>query len=391
MSVRHGRHELPGWRGYLAESLDRSGQGPQPLGVAPSRPGATRRAAFGALALCALTGGAVVSYTGSAGAPNSSPVPAEDAGPVLARSSAWVREATPVLAAIELELRRTNEVRQRWETSSVARRGGPLPGAVVALLARQADLAHHREALTAAMTALLRTPTSELAVASAWQQLGAAQMTLRALVPDQGALFQDPLEAMVLRLSSTRGAGITAVGNRSSGRDRRPAHQSRAGGDGRPGALAAPISAATRPPVGIASVAGHAAKTVSAAVAADAPAAHATGAVSSEAVRPLPLKAAADTGPESSIQDTLDLSSGPGGVDTSSSDQGRPSRDGQMPQGSPSTVLTLTTASGLGSVNPSPVAQDPPGGPDTVPAAGMPPPTPTPSPARPAGRPRSPT
>ena len=70
MPVHHGRHEMPGWRGYLPESVDRatrarSGRRDRGLLGTPSR----RVAAVGALAVCAVAGGAVIT-TRSAGPPD---------------------------------------------------------------------------------------------------------------------------------------------------------------------------------------------------------------------------------------------------------------------------------------------------------------------------------
>src|SRR6187200_49962 len=122
MPVHQGRHEMPGWRGYLPESVDRaararSGRRDRGLLGSPSR----RVVAFGALAVCAVAGGAVIT-TRPVGPPDTSPGPADEAVSASARSSAWTREATPVITAIDTELERIGEVRQEWDTSSIARR-----------------------------------------------------------------------------------------------------------------------------------------------------------------------------------------------------------------------------------------------------------------------------
>jgi len=205
MAVHHGRHEMPGWRGYLPESVDRparrvSGRRGDPR----SRPG-SHRVVIGAVAVCALAGGAVAVHARSTGPAASSIGPVDGSASVLARSSAWTRAATPVLEAIELESRRTDDVRLRWDASSVARRGGPPPRAVVALLERGAELAHHREALRAAMLEVRLAPTSESALRSASQELSAAQEMLRALVAGRSG-FGDPVEARVMRLLDERAA-----------------------------------------------------------------------------------------------------------------------------------------------------------------------------------------
>jgi hypothetical protein len=153
--------------------------------------------------------------------------PAPSLGPVdgsasaLARSSAWTREATPVLAAIELESRRTDDVRLRWDASSVARRGGPPPRAVAALLERGAELAHHREVLRAAMLEVRLAPTSESVLRSASQELAAAQEMLRAIVAGRGA-FGDPLEATVKRLLDEGAAASSVADTRRGSRTASP-------------------------------------------------------------------------------------------------------------------------------------------------------------------------
>ena len=211
MPVHHGRHEMPGWRGYLPESVDRAtrgrpGRGDRGLLGTPSR----RVAAVGALAVCAVAGGAVIT-TRSAGPPGAFPGPADDATSVSAGSSAWTREATAVLTAIETELERTDEVRRRWDTSSVARRDGPPPHAVLALLGRQVELAEHRDALRSAMAAIRSGSASDAAMATAWQQLRAAQEMLRALDAGRSALG-DPVEATVLRLALDEDASLASAG-----------------------------------------------------------------------------------------------------------------------------------------------------------------------------------
>ena len=220
MPVHHGRHEMPGWRGYLPESVDRaararSGRRDRGLLGTPSR----RVVAFGALAVCAVAGGAVVT-TRPAGPPDAFPGPADEATSVAAGSSAWTREATAVLAAIETELDRTDEVRQQWDTSSVAHRDGPPPRAVLALLGRQKELAEHRDALRSAMGVIRSESASEVAMAAAWQQLRAAQEMLRALDAGRSALG-DPVEATVLRLALEKDASVASAGGPGADRDTR--------------------------------------------------------------------------------------------------------------------------------------------------------------------------
>ena len=205
MPVHQGRHEMPGWRGYLPESVDRaararSGRRDRGLLGSPSR----RVVAFGALAVCAVAGGAVIT-TRPVGPPDTSPGPADEAVSASARSSAWTREATPVITAIDTELERIGEVRQEWDTSSIARRDGPPPRAVLALLGRQKELAGHRDALRSAMAVIRSESASEVAMATAWQQLRAAQEMLRALDAGRSALG-DPVEATVLRLALEKDA-----------------------------------------------------------------------------------------------------------------------------------------------------------------------------------------
>ena len=220
MPVHHGRHEMPGWRGYLPESVDRaararSGRRDRGLLGTPSR----RVAAFGALAVCAVAGGAVIT-TRPAGPPDAFPGPSDEATSVSAGSSAWTREATAVLAAIETELERTDEVRQQWDTSSVAHRDGPPPRAVLALLGRQKELAEHRDALRSAMGVIRSESASEVAMAAAWQQLRAAQEMLRALDAGRSALG-DPVEATVLRLALEKDASVASAGGPRPDRDTR--------------------------------------------------------------------------------------------------------------------------------------------------------------------------
>jgi hypothetical protein len=211
---------MPGWRGYLPESVDRaararSGRRDRGLLGTPSR----RVVAFGALAVCAVAGGAVVT-TRPAGPPDAFPGPADEATSVAAGSSAWTREATAVLAAIETELDRTDEVRQQWDTSSVARRDGPPPRAVLALLGRQKELAEHRDALRSAMGVIRSESASEVAMAAAWQQLRAAQEMLRALDAGRSALG-DPVEATVLRLALDKTASVASAAGSWPDRDAR--------------------------------------------------------------------------------------------------------------------------------------------------------------------------
>ncbi|WP_133252023.1 hypothetical protein [Actinomycetospora cinnamomea] len=207
---------MPGWRAYLPDNLDRAARRSDRRAAALLRPVSRRVVAAGALAACALAGGAVV-HTRSSGPSETSPGSAEDAASVLARSSAWTREAMPVLASVETELRRADEVRQRWEASSLARRAGPPPGPVLALVERRAELARHRDALRAAMTAIRSAPASEAALVSAWPQLRAAQEMLQALVAGRGELG-DPVEATVLRLVLDEGPAARSAGGPPPGR-----------------------------------------------------------------------------------------------------------------------------------------------------------------------------
>jgi hypothetical protein len=218
MPVHHGRHELPGWRGYLPESVDRAARRGSDRRSLPSPP-SRRVVAVGALAACAVAGGVVI-HTRSAAPPDASPGPADDADSVLARSSAWIHEATPLLAALETELRRTDEVRRRWDASPLARRDRPPPAAVLALLERRSELAHHRDALRAAMTAVRSAPASESALVSAWPQLRAAEEMLNALVSRRGVLG-DPVEAMVLRIVLEEDTSSTLGDGPASGSDAR--------------------------------------------------------------------------------------------------------------------------------------------------------------------------
>lgn len=191
MPDQQGRHELPGWRGYLPDDVDRAAR------TRAAGSGARRRVvAVGALAACAL-GGAVIPR--SDGPPETLPAPADDGASALARSAAWTREATPVLAAISSELRRTDEVRHRWDTSALAGRAASPPRAVVVLGERRAELARHRDELGTALAAVRAAPTSESALVVARPRLRAAQNLLRALASGRGELG-DPVEATVLRL-----------------------------------------------------------------------------------------------------------------------------------------------------------------------------------------------
>ncbi|MFC5139000.1 hypothetical protein ACFPK1_12215 [Actinomycetospora rhizophila] len=187
---------MPGWRGYLPDGVDRSRR--KSAGPAVLHPGPRRVVALGALAACAVAAGAAL-QTRPDGPPDRGADPAEDGGSALARSSAWTREATPVLASIETELRRTDEVRARWDGSSLARRAPSTPGAVVALVDRRAELAHHRDGLRAALATVRSAPGSEAALVVAWPRLRAAQELLHSLSSARGELG-DPVEAAVLRL-----------------------------------------------------------------------------------------------------------------------------------------------------------------------------------------------
>ncbi|MEJ2863686.1 hypothetical protein [Actinomycetospora flava] len=215
MTVHQGRHEMPGWRGYLPDSVDRASRGPG------RREGLLRRraVAVGALAACVVAGGAAATQTRSVWRPDPPPGPADTSGSVLARSSLWLRDAGPVLAGVEVELRRVEGVRKQWETSPMARRTGPPPSAVAALLDRRAALERHRETLRAATVALRAEPASEPLLSSAAEQLRAAQQMLRELDSGRGVLG-DPMEAAVLRLAGDR-AGLAASGAASRS-DRTP-------------------------------------------------------------------------------------------------------------------------------------------------------------------------
>jgi hypothetical protein len=161
--------------------------------------------AVGALAVCAVAGGAVI-HTRSSGPPEAGP--AEDVASLPARIAAWTHEAAPVLAAIESEFGRADELRRRWDESSLARSAGPPPRAVTGLLERRDALAQHRDGLRATMTAIRAAPTSESAWAPAWPRLRAAQAMLGALASGRGELG-DPVEAAVLRLLAEDAAGPT--------------------------------------------------------------------------------------------------------------------------------------------------------------------------------------
>jgi hypothetical protein len=194
--------------------------------------------ALGALAACAVAAGAAVQSRPD-GPPGTGAAPARDADSVLARSSAWTREATPVLASIETELRRADEVRARWDGSSLAHRGpSSPPGAVVALTDRRAELAHHRDGLRAALATVRSAPGSEAALVVAWPRLRAAQGLLRSLSAARGELG-DPVEAAVLRLVADEQAPDPAGGE--------PARGSRTGVDAVRVALASTASTIERP------------------------------------------------------------------------------------------------------------------------------------------------
>ena len=211
MTVLHGRHEMPGWRGYLPDSIDRASRGAGRRGRLLRRRGPRRVVAVGALAACVVAGGAVATQTRSVWRPDPAPGPADTSGSVLARSSAWLREAAPVLGAVELEIRRAEGVRRQWVASSTAQRGGPPPGAVVALLGRHAALERHRATLRAATDAVRADPASEPLLAGAQQQLRAAEQMLGDLVAGRGVLG-DPTEAAVLRLVDDR-SNLAASGS----------------------------------------------------------------------------------------------------------------------------------------------------------------------------------
>ncbi|MDD7969349.1 hypothetical protein [Actinomycetospora lemnae] len=211
MPSHQGRHEMPGWRGYLPDSIDRAARRRSRPREHP-RPVPNRVVAAGALAVAALAGGVVV-QTRSAGPPEALPGSTGDADAVHARSSAWAQEATPVLTALDTELRRVDDVRRRWDASPPARRVGSPPDAVVALLERRTELLRHRDALRATMTVLRSTPDAESALANAWPQLRAAQEMLRALDSGRGVLG-DPVEARVLRLALEQGTATPDDGPR---------------------------------------------------------------------------------------------------------------------------------------------------------------------------------
>jgi hypothetical protein len=338
MQVHHGRHEMPGWRGYLPESVDRatrarSGRRDRGLLGTPSR----RVAAFGALAVCAVAGGAVIT-TRPAGPPDTSPGPADEATAVSAGSSAWTREATAVLTAIETELDRSDEVRQRWDTSSVARRAGPPPHAVLALLGRQKELAEHRDALRSAMGMIRSESASEPAMAAAWQQLRAAQEMLRALDAGRSALG-DPVEATVLRLALEKDASVVSVADPGPDRDTRGL-TARAFEDTATVALAATTPTLRDPSLGATTSVGGVPSASGVAREPAGPTASPTAATSDAVVRSVPSdEGAADaaTGPDSP---TLAASSARGGaVEAGNQDaptQDTPTQDTPTPQSSSS-------------------------------------------------------
>ncbi|WP_328306930.1 hypothetical protein [Actinomycetospora sp. NBC_00405] len=165
-----------------------------------------------------------------------------------AGSSAWTREATTVLAALETELERTDEVRQQWDTSSIARRDGPPPHAVLALLGRQKELAEHRDALRSALAAIRSESASQVAMATAWQQLRAAQEMLRSLDAGRSALG-DPVEATVLRLALDEDASVASAAGPGPDRDTR-GPTARAFEDTATVALAATTSTLRAPSIG---------------------------------------------------------------------------------------------------------------------------------------------
>ncbi|MDD7921476.1 hypothetical protein [Actinomycetospora callitridis] len=238
---------------------------------------------------------------------------------MAAGSSAWTREATAVLAAIETELERTDEVRQQWDTSSVARRDGPPPRAVLALLGRQKELAEHRDALRSAMGVIRSESASEVAMATAWQQLRAAEEMLRALDAGRSALG-DPVEATVLRLALEKDGSVPPAGGPRPDRDTVPA---RAFEDTATVALAATTSTLRDPSVGATTSVAGVPSASGAAGEPTAPIASPTAAASDAVVRSVP-----SDGGES------DAATGAAGPDSpglaASSDQGEAVDDGNQ-------------------------------------------------------------
>ncbi|WP_433025837.1 hypothetical protein [Actinomycetospora sp. CA-053990] len=227
--------------------------------------------------------------TRPAGPPDTSPGPADEAVSASARSSAWTREATPVITAIDTELERIGEVRQEWDTSSVARRDGPPPRAVLALLGRQEELAGHRDALRSAMAVIRSGSASEVAMATAWQQLRAAQEMLRALDAGRGALG-DPVEATVLRLALEK--DVPAGGPRPD----RDAVTSRTFEDTATVALTATTSRLREPSIGAATSAAGVPSASGIAPERTAPTASPTAAASGAVVRSAPSDGGAAAG-----------------------------------------------------------------------------------------------
>ncbi|MDD7927168.1 hypothetical protein ACFPEL_05325 [Actinomycetospora chibensis] len=306
--------------------------------------------AVGALAVCAVAGGAVVT-TRSAGPPEASPGPADDATSESAGSSAWTREATSVLTAIETELDRTDEVRRRWDTSSVARRDGPPPRAVVALLGRQSTLTEHRDALRSAMTAIRSGSAREAAMATAWQQLRAAQEMLRALDAGRSALG-DPVEATVLRLALDQDTSAAFAGGPPSEGAKR-ATTPRTFED------AATVAAATTTTVRESSVAATSSAAggsgaVGVAGEQPTPDAPATGAVPDDAFRPgTPDGVTAASAAETADPDSLGFAAAP--------DQGTSVEDDDVPTENVPTenVPTENVPTSQGSSSPDPVRSIP--------------------------------
>ena len=219
-------------------------------------------------------------------------------------------EATAVLTAIDTELDRTDKVRQRWDTSSIARRDGPPPQAVLALLGRQKELAEHRDALRSAMGVIRFQAASEVAMATAWQQLRAAQEMLRALDAGRSALG-DPVEATVLRLALEKDASVPPAGGPRPERDTVPA---RAFEDTATVALAATTSTLRDPSIGATTSAAGVPSASGGARERAAPTASATAAASDAAVRSVPSDEGAGDAATETAGPGLDVSLDRGGA-----------------------------------------------------------------------------
>ncbi|WP_433782153.1 hypothetical protein ACQPX6_19835 [Actinomycetospora sp. CA-101289] len=275
-----------------------------------------------------------------------------------------------MLAALETELRRADEVRRRWDASARARRDGPPPGAVVALLERRTELAHHRDALRATMAAISSAPTTESALASAWPKLRAAQEMMRALVSARGELG-DLVEMKVLRLLDQESSD-TSDDRSSSGDDKGSATRSGAedkGGatrsgvedratvalaatparPGEPTAASAPVPAEVPQPLGVAS------GLVTSVVAPTDPASVEVG----EVVRSSTGGAGAAEADEAAESPAPDLSGSvaptdPGGSDTDGDPEGSIDQVLDVPSGR--TILTFDRLSN-GAAEPEPLGE----------------------------------